>query len=159
MPKPTSFVTSTIGLFWRMSAAQSASALSREIALGKEQVRQPQRQAIDETRARAIGGIERTDEIERGGMVAPAIIAACLMGGDTRTHFVVEGLGRGDIDRAPRHGKHALFGMAALARARAAGDQDDAHADGSSPKARRARGADSPCFARNRWRDQRAGVY
>ena len=50
-------------------------ALSREIALGKEQVRQPQRQAIDETRARAIGGIERTDEIERGGMVAPAIIA------------------------------------------------------------------------------------
>src|SRR6056297_622901 len=110
-------------------------ALGAEIALGEEQVRQPERQAIDETRARAISGIERADEIERGGVVAPARIAARLMGGDAPAHFVVEGLGRRYIDRATAHGQHALFGMAALARSRAAGDQDDAHGHGSSSTA------------------------
>src|SRR5439155_17472128 len=77
---------------------------------------------------------ERRGEVARRLARAPLGAAARAVAGDARGHLVVAGFGGGDV--APRAARRqfaqARLGEAALARARAAGDEDEARAAAAS---------------------------
>lgn len=90
------------------------------IGICKHQIRQPERQAVNQTGAFAIHLSQRTKQITRFVIRHPLRPAARLMLGDARGHLVVMRLGRGNIDRRPPKAERPLFRDAAFAGSRAA---------------------------------------
>ncbi len=101
--------------------------LLRPVALCMQQVGQPERQAINEPGAAAIGRGQRLDEIERHFAFDPVGAAPCAMPGDPLVHLRIERLGGGDIDRLPRKGVGTTFGAPAFPGPRPARDPDHRH--------------------------------
>ena len=88
MPEPTSLATSTTGAARRGKACFQPSDLGVDIGLRKHEVRQPQRQAIDQNR-QLVAHRQRRREIARRFDGPPLRAAARAMRADARGHFVI----------------------------------------------------------------------
>ena len=97
---------------------------ARDVLVREHQVRQPQRQTIDQNRPRP-RLIERIGELDRRLDRVPPQLTPSLMLGDARAHFVVERLRRRDINPGRAGLGKKLLGMPAFAGTRAAEYESD----------------------------------
>ena len=118
--------TAAFGLALRMLGRGERLFQSRgllfDIRLGEHEIRQPQRQAIDQNRPVAAGR-KRFGEFPRRLNRAPSRAAALAMALDARRHLFVAHLGGGDISPGRRRSGNQAFRMAAFARTGAAKNQ------------------------------------
>ena len=92
------------------------------ILILEKEIGQPQRHAVDDRYAtRQVIAAQEFLLLD----VGPLWATAFLMATDTLTELLVPDVGRGQVDGVRREAQGQFFGVAALARALAAGDEDD----------------------------------
>ena len=117
IPEPTSLETSTTGHATSVRASTEPSDLLLERPVRRDQIGEPERQAIDEHRApRPTRGTKRLCQLERLLDRQPVRAAAGAVRQNPRAHLVVARRGGSNVDGRLAARPHCGFGKAALAR-------------------------------------------
>src|SRR5690606_25251881 len=105
---------------------REGAELRVEVVVGarEQEIRQPEREAIDEHRSIGGQGSERGGERERGLDRRPRRAALTLVSSDASLHLVIAGSTRGDVDLLRRSRLGAMQGVAGLPASNAAGDEE-----------------------------------
>ena len=94
------------------------------VLIGQHQVRQPERQAIHQSRLIPIAGLQGAQQVARFLNGTPFWPSAVLVQADSVRHFSVMSLCGGDVDRRRAHGQRHTLRQGAFARACSARDED-----------------------------------
>src|SRR5581483_3517018 len=114
----------------RVEAAYSGDelldgALDRSVVGALDEIAEPERDAVDHRGVEAAVFTHRPRDLDRRLDGRPFVAPARAMRGDALRHLIVAGLGRCDVEQPRARFARALLGVAAVAGARSAGDQND----------------------------------